>query len=265
MSEPATIPNDSIPQLPEPGAASDSRTMDFTALLETRNPHLFAADLDEKNEAEARRRQARSDTDEAYRRGRLWESLSNAVGVRYAACTLDGFREYDPRQRAVLGDIRDYAASLAERVATGDGLVLMGRPGTGKDHLLAALMREATLDHGIEVHWINGQDFYGKARDRMDAEGESEAAMIAKLVKPKVLVISDPIPPVGPLSAFQMATLFRIIDGRYRQCRSTWISVNVVDDKEACERMGAAVVDRLTDGCLALWCNWESFRKRNVR
>ena len=239
--------------------------MDFGKLLETRNPHLFAADLDERNDAEARRRQARADAAETDRRARLWESLSNAVGVRYAACSLDGFKHYDRNQAAVVGQIRDYAGNLAERVAAGDGLVLMGRPGTGKDHLLAALMREATLDHGIDVHWINGQDFYGKARDRMDADGESEAAMIAKLVKPKVLVISDPIPPVGPLSAFQMATLFRIIDGRYRQCRSTWISVNVIDDKEACERMGAAVVDRLTDGCLALWCNWESFRKRNVR
>jgi hypothetical protein len=58
--------------------------------------------------------------------------------------------------------------------------------------------------------------------------------------------------------------LFRVVDARYRQCKPTWITVNAVGRTELDRRMGAQTADRITDGAVALFCNWPSYRKAST-
>lgn len=219
---------------------------------------------------EARRLEIERQRELQRERGRRlasWQSFLHARGSRYQNATLDTFVADTPKQVAAVEALREYSADIVARIESGEGIVLFGPKGTGKDHLLVALCRTA-IEAGKTVHWQNGMDLFGEIRDRMDG-GESERQLINKLVSPEVLYLSDPVPPVvvsqdgksrGGLTEFQAAMMFRILDGRYSRNRSTWCSVNVGKGTELEDRMGTQNVDRLRDGALSIHCDWPSHR-----
>lgn len=191
-------------------------------------------------------------------RAELWRAFVDVRGSRYADCRLETFDTSSPKQAAAVKALKEYRDTLADRLADGEGVVLFGPKGTGKDHLLVALC-PVLFAMGKRVVWQNGMDLFGEMRDRMDS-GESERALVARLVYPDVLYLSDPVPPIGSLSEFQASMMFRILDGRYSRRKATWCSVNVSKGSELEERMGPQNVDRLRDGALSIHCDWPSYR-----
>jgi DNA replication protein DnaC len=192
-------------------------------------------------------------------RQRNWDALLMAMGSRYRETTLKNFVVDTDEQRKVIAAIAEYYDNLAERVAAGVGVVLFGGVGGGKDHLLSALAKRAVALY-LRVEWRNGAYLFAEMRDRI-GDDRGEEPLVAAMVSPDVLVLSDPLPPVGSLSDFQSATLYRIIDRRYRDRKPTWCSLNIAGGEEGDRRMGAPIVDRLRDGALCLSCKWPSFRK----
>jgi DNA replication protein DnaC len=185
-----------------------------------------------------------------------------SIGRRYESARFTNYQITCQAQEDAVNRLKDYRKHMPERVAGGSGIVLLGPPGTGKDHLLVALGGYAIEVHGMTIKWTNGVELYGRFRDRMDRKGdESELDLINELARPDILYISDPLPPNGPLSEFQQTSLYRIIDSRYRHQRPTWCSINVANHDEAVQRMGAATVDRLRDDALTILCNWKSHRQ----
>jgi DNA replication protein DnaC len=183
------------------------------------------------------------------------------VGVRYKHCKLRNFHVYKPdAQRPVVDALKTWGLNLAEHIDAGAGLVFFGPPGTGKDHLMMAMMMRA-FDLGRNVCWLNGMEFYAALRDGMDVSA-SERGFLLKYASKAVLAISDPLPPDGPLTTFQAAKLFELVDMRYRRLLPTWVTMNVASRKEAELRLGLATVDRLTDNALTCYCNWPSYRQR---
>jgi len=213
------------------------------------------AAADEHAQAEERRHQR----DEAeYRRETLARFL-RSVGERYVDCTLASFQATTDPQRAVLAKLKAYADSLVDEVRRGAGVVLYGPSGTGKDHLLIGLGR-LVAEKGGNIRWANGADLFAEFRDAIGGN-VTEREIVDKYTAPRVLVLSDPLPPAGTLTEFQTSVLFRILDKRYRDRLPTWVSLNVADGREAEQRMGVALVDRLRDGSIVCHCNWQSFRK----
>ncbi|MCE5267219.1 MAG: ATP-binding protein [Planctomycetaceae bacterium] len=196
--------------------------------------------------------------EEAQRKARL-DAFTATVGKRFAGATLDSYQVTCPEQTKVLATIRSYAANIRERVADGAGIVMFGSAGSGKTHLLSALGKLA-IDAGLTVTWTNGQDLFARFRAAIDGD-ESEGKIIDDLVAADALVLDDLLPPGGSLSDYQATSMYRIIDARYRDCRPTWVSMNVAAGDEAERGMGAQVVDRLRHGSLTLFCNWPSYRK----
>lgn len=193
-----------------------------------------------------------------------WVRLRERLGKRYAECKLSTFQLYEDakdreRQMKVIDALRAYAEQMAKHIGTGRGIVLFGPAGTGKDHLLAAMMAHACWLN-FDVAWRNGMDLYAERRDAISAE-RLERDLIQDLAQPDVLSISDPLPPTGSLTEGQVEFLFRVVDARYRQCRPTWVTANFAKGEEAESRIGKQIVDRLRDGALALHCNWPSYRK----
>lgn len=188
-----------------------------------------------------------------------WSEFSRRVGDRYKDCSLDNFNESTDEQKQVLRNLRAYAEAIRENAKAGRGVLLFGPKGTGKDHLLTGLAKYV-IANGGSVAWRNGVDLFGDVRDAIASEG-SEREFVSSLVKPHVFYLSDPLPPSGKLTEFQSSMLFRILDGRYRAMKPTWVSVNATGRQDLEDRLGAQNADRLRDGTLTLFCGWPSYRK----
>ena len=71
-----------------------------------------------------------------------------------------------------------------------------------------------------------------------------ETAFVRDYVKPKILIVSDPIPPKGDASQYNADVLMRIINRRYCEYKPTWFTLNVLDGEEAERRLASPIVDR---------------------
>lgn len=196
---------------------------------------------------------------ESYARWDRWSGLVRERGERYANCRLATFATEHESQRSAVELLTDYCREVSDRIAGGEGLILFGPKGTGKDHLIMAIARVAILA-GKHIVWQNGMDLFGDIRDAID-KGDAERALVRRLVVPDVLYISDPLPPFGNLTEFQASMMFRILDGRYSRRKPTWATVNVSSGAELDTRMGAQNGDRMRDGAIAIFCDWPSYRK----
>lgn len=198
-----------------------------------------------------------------WRKHNRWNELIYRIGSRYYSCRLSNLEPMgDSAARArhaeAMEKLEQLAGHMHEHIQAGGNVILYGPPGTGKDHLLVALLRFA-IGCDFSVEWSNGQDLYGAFRDRIDTEQSEESAII-RLAKADVLAISDPVPPKGSASEFSTTMLYRVIDKRYRELRSTWITANVAKASEARAELSGPIFDRLIDNCVSVFCNWPSYR-----
>lgn len=193
-----------------------------------------------------------------------WRNVIKAAGQRYADCRfsnwLVGIGKDAPLRTEVKEMVQEWASTYPERVAERTNLVLYGPVGTGKDHLVFAAVRQAAMQHGAAIHWINGRDLVGEIRDRITLE-KTEASLISLIRAPQCVVISDPLPPAGPLSSHQMDMMFRIVHARYSDGKLTVVTLNVADDFEADSHLGVPTWDRLCDRSWKAYCDWDSHRK----
>lgn len=250
---------------PEAASDTEARLAEFVSANRQHLPPLpkrvdaveiavSSPDIIAEREARYARRQ------EDRRRAELHERFGKLVlnaGARYRGCTLEKFECRHPLQKSVLANVLDYVAADCP-----ENLILYGPVGTGKDHLAFAVCREA-IRSGKTVRWINGQNWFGAVRDAMDTD-KSEASLIAELVRPDLLCLSDPLPPVGALTQFQATMLYRLIDARYSRGVPTVCTLNVANDAEADDRIGVATWDRLCHGAYKLRCQWPSYRTPRV-
>lgn len=200
------------------------------------------------------------EADEATRkRAAAVRELAVRLGRRYAPdrATLANYRVQFREQ----SDVLNLLTPVALDPATAGNIVLYGSVGTGKDHLLAALLY-AAAKVGLSAAWVNGQEVYSRFRDAMDTK-TSEASLMADFVRPDVLGISDPIPPVvdpNKPAAWRTELLFRVLDARYRDMKATWVTCNAEDPKDAVAKLSEPVFDRLKDGAVLVPCFWPSYR-----
>jgi DNA replication protein DnaC len=248
-----------------PASASAADAAAIGQLLSARRAE-FATDpaqpSAEQTERERRRQERQANADRLRRELAIQQEgqrLRRQAGERYVGCRLENFRAETAYQKRIVRDLSEYAKSIEERCRKPEGLVLFGPVGTGKDHLAYAMAASAVLA-GLSVGWLNGQDWFGQIRDAIDDETR-ESTLIGRIAKPDLVVISDPLPPVGQLTQHQAAMLYRAVEARYSRNKATIVTVNVADDSEADHRLGAPTWDRLCHGAWKVFCNWPSFRR----
>ena len=211
--------------------------------------------------AETNRRAAKEEAaDQERNANRCVRALAADLGRRYSPtlAAFESYRVYAKGQEEVIDQLRAFTAQFPGVIERGEGLILYGSVGTGKDHLCAAALY-AACHAGLSCRWIGGQELYGRFRDQID-DKRSEREQSIELAAPDVLAISDPIPAAGDLSKWSIDQLYRLIDRRYREMRSTWITVNAATPEEAKAKLSAQVFDRLREGATLVKCFWPSFR-----
>lgn len=214
---------------------------------------------EERAAAEAKAERLRLAEEDRQRQG-CRDAFLAQVGRRHCTCRFDNFETPTDAHRTALESIRRFAEDAFMHFAQGDGIVIFGPPGSGKDHLLIAAGAHVAYQERLRVKLVNGQALFAEMRDRIGKD-EPEADFVRGFTRPDVLILSDPVPPSGALSDFQAGVLYRIVEARYSDCKPTWASLNVKDGQEAEARLGAAVVDRLRDGALVIHANWPSYRR----
>ena len=206
-------------------------------------------------------------------RAAAWEAFKSARGSRYAGCRLANFEARTDEMMAAWATVQAFADNIVAEYSDGTPLLLFGPTGTGKDHLMVGVVHELFASVRVacrsvggydayrapDVHWCNGPDLFGAIRQGI-AES-TEKKLIEDYARYELLVISDPVPPAGRATDYQITTLYRILDRRYSNTRPTWCTLNVAKRAELEDRVGAAVAGRLTHGAEAVFCNWESYRR----
>lgn len=189
--------------------------------------------------------------------------LAIALGYRYANASFESYEVYNRTQKACVERLLRFAESMPDALQSGGGLLLFGNPGTGKDHLLAALLRVAVVLHGLSVRWIDGGDLFDKIHLALCSDGDYEWRKLSESFHaPHVLAISDPQPPQDSLSPQQVRRLRDIIDKRYRAGKSTWLTTNI-DQRDYAERLFTKpVMERMREQASVVLCDWPSYRER---
>lgn len=191
-------------------------------------------------------------------------ALASVLGPRYAPerVSLDCYEIYHPAQQRAVDQLRATMATWPRSLREGCGIVLIGPPGTGKDHLLAAAAYEAICQHGMSCGWVSGLELAGRLRDLVGSKRETEGSLLESYIAPNILVVSDPLPPSGEITAYIQTALMRLIDARYRALKPTWMSVNAESADDAAARLGVPAFDRIREGAAVIQCYWPSFRAR---
>ncbi|MDY0170353.1 MAG: ATP-binding protein, partial [Thermoguttaceae bacterium] len=184
---------------------SDFGGVDFARMF----PRAFGPQTPEQ---QAEERRAELAQQEAKRRWFLQDrlrKLREAMGPRYQDCTFNSFDCSTDEQARAVDALREYAANAADNITAGRGVVLFGPSGSGKDHLAGALAKAVIVARPeTSLKWVNGLDIWAEARDRI-GRNETEKGLVEELVRPHVLLLSDPLPPGGALTDFQAALLLR--------------------------------------------------------
>lgn len=177
----------------------------------------------------------------------------------FKACSKDRAEEIAGKKAAVEA-CRRYVYDFPSHIREGRGLVLIGPKGTGKDHLLVATLRAIAKGYGeFSIKYRSGAEFFDEFTDTI-GDTRSFKTVAGLLSLPKILAISDPLPPTGDLSEAKQDMLFRVLTARYKNKRPTSATINVETASELERRMGPQAADRLRGDAVIVKCNWPSYR-----
>lgn len=207
--------------------------------------------LREREDAERQRHKQEEERERfAARLGR------SAIPKRFIGRTFEGFKAETEAQQKALAVCRDYAEAFPEHLKAGTGLILSGKPGTGKSHLAAAIMQSIIADHFTQ--YMTCMDVIRMIREtwRKDSE-RSESDVLRDLGRIPLVVIDEIGVQYG--TEGEQTILFDVLDIRYRNQMPTILLTN--QNMEGAKAfLGDRIWDRMRETCRWIPFDWESYR-----
>lgn len=210
-------------------------------------------------EANARDDQRARDDDNERRR-RAWSAKLSASGIppRFCDRTFDGYVATSDGQRAALEFARRLGSDIASGSAFGRCAVFIGRPGTGKTHLAAAVATHA-MRSGRSALFTTVTRLIRRIRDTYNrGSSETESQAVDVFTSPDLLVLDE----VGVQRGTEdeKLLLFDVLNERYESRRSTILLSNL-SVAEMRGYLGERVFDRMReDGGEVVVFDWNSHR-----
>jgi DNA replication protein DnaC len=201
------------------------------------------------------------------------ERLLRVAGIprRYEHCTLASFEVHDPTH----GRARDIAAEWVEGWPLVEhGLLLLGRPGTGKTHLVVGMARELTLAKGARVLFYEQRELLKELQSTFDSgAARNEADVFRPVVECDVLVLDDL--GAGRTTAWSKDVLHDILVQRYNDRMPLILTSNhptgddgTVEARDPAaaltlrDRLGDALMSRLYEMCRVVVVEGPDYRRR---
>lgn len=181
------------------------------------------------------------------------------IPARFSDVRFSNF-ESTPENNLALRTCQRYADKWQDRAKSGGGLVLCGRPGTGKNHLACAIAHQVIEQHQADVFLTTAMRILRKVKSTWSkASEQSEDEVIAFYSKQDLLIIDEIGVQFG--SESEQMILFEIINNRYEAMRPT-ILISNLPENELSAFIGERVLDRMREGQGAVVnFTWESYRK----
>lgn len=211
-------------------------------------------------ERDAREKSRHEAMEAIERQIKLRERLrGSAIPARFSGKLFSDYKVTSLGQKKALAVCAEYAQSFDKHFRDGRCLLLLGKPGTGKTHLSAAIAHQLIEEAGRTAVYRTVAGLLQYIKGSFDRSAEyTEAQAFRTLISADLLII-DEIGATKP-TEFEMATLFTVINGRYEEQRPTIIVSNLMP-AELPAAIGERCVDRLREGGgIALVFDWDSMR-----
>ena len=179
--------------------------------------------------------------------------LFNAAHIpgRYHAATLASFI---PGDNIGLRTARTYAFQYIHSFQPGEpGILYYGGCGTGKTHLMVAMLRYLVIHRGIAVRFVEFRHLLSDLRKTFGGKG-SEAQLMRPLVEVPVLAIDEL--GKGKMGEWALDVLDELITRRYNSKRTTMFTTNLYpapsdpQEKSLREYVGPRIHSRLKEMCI---------------
>ncbi|MCW5102404.1 ATP-binding protein [Enterobacter hormaechei subsp. hoffmannii] len=185
------------------------------------------------------------------------EKIFGRAGIQalHRSCSFANYEVKVPEQRQAYSMAKSYAQNFGG--GSFASFVFSGAPGTGKNHLAAAIGNHL-LGAGHSVLVVTIPDLMLRVRECYD-DGQSESSLLNDLCNVDLLVLDEVGIQRG--SSGEKVIINQVIDRRLSSMRPVGILTNL-NHGELVNTLGARVMDRLQmDG--GIWVNfdWESYRK----
>lgn len=139
------------------------------------------------------------------------------IPPRFREKTLEQFIATTQDQKKAFDTVADYLASWEAHRKSGDGLVFLGQPGTGKTHLAAAIGIEL-CNRGQSVLYQKTADIMRRIKETYGRDAkETENGVYKELLSYDLLIIDEIGRQAG--TEAEKLMLFEIINGRYEYCK----------------------------------------------
>lgn len=182
---------------------------------------------------------------------------------RFTSCTLQNYEPVNDDAKRALRVCQAYANKWPERLQKGGGLVMCGKPGTGKNHLAFGIAKHAITEHQSSALFTTALKIAREYKSTWSkGSTRTEDEVIRSFTKPDLLIIDEVGVQFG--SDAEKLIMFEIINTRYEKMKPTILISNQTKE-ELAAFIGERVIDRMSDGggC-TLSFTWDSYRSKGA-
>ncbi|BET96499.1 ATP-binding protein [Xenorhabdus taiwanensis] len=181
----------------------------------------------------------------------------SGISPLHQNCTFDNYVTTTPEQQQALAKSRRYAESFGRSFG---GFIFSGNPGTGKNHLAAAIGNHL-MQNGRSILIATLPDLMMRVRETYQKDTKiSESALVDDLCAVDLLVLDDVGVQRNNLN--EDLIIFQVVDRRLANKKPVGVLTNL-DFEQLTTVLGERVIDRLRMGTpTVINFNWQSYRRQ---